>query len=45
MTNSYSGALADKFGYEDVEKFRKEAYKYSLLNDGVLETYRAHGCV
>lgn len=30
--------MAYKFGYgDDVEKFKKEAHKYSLLNDGTLD--------
>jgi hypothetical protein len=35
--NSLCGALTYKFGYgNDQEKFKQEAHKYSLLNDGTL---------
>jgi hypothetical protein len=35
--NSLCGSLAYKFGYgNDQEKFKQEAHKFSLLNDGTL---------
>jgi hypothetical protein len=35
--NSLCGALTYKFGYgSDQEKFKQEAHKFSLLNDGTL---------
>jgi hypothetical protein len=34
---SLCGALTYKFGYgDDQEKFKQEAHKFSLLNDGTL---------